>query len=87
MDFVAAVVADEQPFEVVEPGEGAFDDPAHLAEAGTVLRLATCDHRRDPADTEEATILVVVVATIGDNLSWSSAGPANGSPDGRNLVE
>ena len=28
MDFGAAVVADEQPSELVQPGEGALDDPA-----------------------------------------------------------
>ncbi len=28
VDLGAAVVADEQPFEVVQPGEGALDDPA-----------------------------------------------------------
>ena len=49
MDLVAAVVADEQPFEVVQPGEGALDDPADAAEAGAVLGLAAGDLRRDPA--------------------------------------
>jgi hypothetical protein len=28
VDLVAALVADEQSFEVAEPGEGALDDPA-----------------------------------------------------------
>ena len=45
MDLVAAVVADEQ-FEVVEPGEGAFDDPAVAAEAGSVIGLAAGDDQR-----------------------------------------
>lgn len=48
MDFVAAVVADEQPLEVVQPGEGALDDPAGAAEAGAVLGLAASDLRCDP---------------------------------------
>jgi hypothetical protein len=87
VDLVAAVVADEQSFEVVEPGEGAFDDPADLAEAGAVLCLATCDQGSDPAGAEEATVLVVVVAAIGDHAVWSPAGPADGAPDGRHLVE
>jgi hypothetical protein len=30
MDLVAAVVADEEPLEVVQPGVGALDDPAVL---------------------------------------------------------
>lgn len=49
MDFVAAVVADEQPLEVVQPGEGALDDPASSTEAGAVLGLAASDLWRDAA--------------------------------------
>jgi hypothetical protein len=48
VDLVAAVVADEQPLVVVEPSEGALDDPAGAAEAGAVLGLAACDLGRDP---------------------------------------
>ncbi len=33
MDLVTAVVADEQPLEVVQPGEGPLDHPADTAEA------------------------------------------------------
>ena len=43
MDLGAAVVADEQPFELVQPGEGALDDPAVAAEPGAVLGLAARD--------------------------------------------
>ncbi len=49
MDFVAAVVADEQALEVMEPGEGALDDPAGAAEPGAVLGLAARDLRSDPS--------------------------------------
>ena len=37
MDVVAAVGAKEQAASVVEPGEGAFDDPAVASEPGAVL--------------------------------------------------
>ena len=40
MDLVAAVVADEQSFELVKPGEGALDDPACASEPGAVFGLA-----------------------------------------------
>lgn len=33
VDLGAAVVADEQSFHPVEPGEGAFDDPAVAAQS------------------------------------------------------
>ena len=57
MDLGAAVVANEQPLEVLQPGEGTLDNPAS-AEAGAVLGLATGDlrcgagSRVDPAYTE-----------------------------------
>ena len=38
-----AVVADGEAAVAVEPGEGAFDDPAVAAEPGAVLRLAARD--------------------------------------------
>ena len=49
MDLGSAVVADEQSFEVVQPGEGGLDDPADAAETGAVLGLAASDLRLDPA--------------------------------------
>ena len=72
MNVVAAVVADEQPFELVQPGEGALDDPAVAAEPGTVFGLAFRDLWCDPALAELAAASVVVVAAIG--------GEANGPP-------
>lgn len=39
MDLVAAVGADEESASVVEPSEGALDDPALAAEPGAVLGL------------------------------------------------
>lgn len=47
MDVVAAVGADEESAAVVQPGEGAFDDPAVSAEAGAVFGLAAGDDRFD----------------------------------------
>jgi hypothetical protein len=49
VDLSAAVVADEKPLEVMQPGEGAFDDPAVAAETRTVLGLAARDLGSDPA--------------------------------------
>ena len=77
MDVVAAVVADEESFELVEPGEGAFDDPAVAAQAGAVFGLAAGDLRCDPALAELAAVLVVVVAAV----SRDSVGPAAWAAD------
>ena len=83
MDFVAAVVADEQSFEVVEPGEGALDDPAPPAEPGAVLGLAASDDGFDASFADEAAVLVVVIATVGDEFLGAKAGPTDDAAHGR----
>ena len=87
MDVVAAVGADEQSAAVVEPGEGAFDDPAVAAESGAVLGLAAGDHGLDAALPDEAAVLVVVVAAVGEQRPGSSSWPADAAADGRHPVE
>jgi hypothetical protein len=77
VNLVAAVVAEEESFVVVEPGEGALDDPADTAESGAVLGLATSDLRRDAAGTEFAAVLVVVVAAVGGDALGPSAWAAD----------
>ena len=77
MHVGAAVVADEQALELVQPGEGAFDDPAGAAEAGAVVCVAAGDLGRDRALPEQAAVLVVVVAAVGAQTRW----PASGAPD------
>ena len=87
MDVVAAVGADEEAAAVVEPGEGAFDDPAVTAEPGAVLGLAAGDDRFDPSLPDEAAVLVVVVAAVGEQRLGSSSWSADAAADGRDPVE
>ncbi len=87
MDVVAAVGSDQQSAAVVEPGEGALDDPAVAAEPGAVLALAASDHGLDAALPDEAAVLVVVVPAIGDQHPRSASGPADAATDGRHAVE
>ena len=87
MDVVVAVGADEQSAAVVEPGEGAFDDPAVAAEPGAVLALAASDQRLDAALPEQAAVFVVVVASVGDQRPRSASWPAGPAADGRHPVE
>ena len=85
MDFGAAVVADQQPLEVMEPGEGALDDPAVATEPGAVLALAAGDLGCNPPPTELATVLVVVVSAVGGETRGSlprAADPAAHGGDG-----
>ena len=87
MDVVAAVVADEQSFELVEPGEGALDDPAVAAQAGAVLGLASCDLWGDSALAELAAAAVVVVAAVGADTIGPAARPANLAAHRRDPVD
>ena len=77
MDLVAAVVADQQSLELVEPGEGALDDPAGVAESGAVLAVLAGDLRCDPSLTQFAAIGVGVVAAVGEQALGSSPRPAD----------
>ena len=87
MDLVAAVVADEQSFELVQPREGALDDPAAAAETGAVLGLAAGDLWLDPALAELAAMRGVVVAAVGGQAFRSPARPADLAAYGRDTVE
>jgi hypothetical protein len=87
VDVVAAVVADEQPFELVEPGESAFDDPAVAAEPGAVIGAAAGDLGCDAATAELATMALVVVAAVGAHPVRSSAWPADLAAHRRHTVD
>ena len=62
MDFVPAVGAQEQPAAVVQPGEGALDDPALSAESGAVPALSPGDYGLHAPLADESPVLVMVVA-------------------------
>jgi hypothetical protein len=87
VDLVAAIGADEQAAAVVEPSEGALDDPALPAKPGAVLAPAAGDHRLDPPASQEPSVLVVVVTAIGDDPLRTSSRPADPASDGRDEVE
>jgi hypothetical protein len=71
----------------VEPGEGAFDDPALPAEPGAVVGLAAGDHWFDPSFPDQASVLVVVVAAVGEQCLGTSSWSADAAADGRYPVE
>ena len=64
MDVGAAVGADLESATGVEPGEGAFDDPAFLSEPGAVRLVAAGDLRFDLASLELASSLLGVVGAV-----------------------
>ena len=87
MDLGSAVVAHEQALEVMQPGEGALDDPAHAPEPGAVLGLAASDHRLHALLADEPAVLVVVVAAVGDERIRAEARPADDAAHGWHFVE
>jgi hypothetical protein len=87
VDLGAAFVADEQPLELVQVGEGALDDPAVAAEPGAVLGLSARDQRLDAALADEAPVFVVVVAAVGDHRVGSPPRSATQTCDRRDRVE
>ena len=87
MDVVAAVGADQESATAVEPGEGALDDPALLSEAGSMFGLAARDDRLDAALPDEAAVLVVVVAAVGDQRPRTASRAPDPTTHGRHPVE
>jgi len=87
VDLVAAVVADEQSFGLVQPGEGALDDPAIAAQAGAVRGAATGDLGFDAAAAQFAPVLVVVVAAVSAQSLRPPARAADSAAYGRNPVK
>jgi hypothetical protein len=87
VDLVPAVVANEESLELVQPGEGALDDPAGAAEAGAVLGLAAGDLCSDPALAEFAAVSGVVVAAVGGQAFGPTARPADLAAHRRHTVD
>ena len=77
MDFRAAFVAGPQAPEIVQVREAALDDPALNAEVRAVLDAAARDDRLDPARPEQASVLVVVIAAVGQDEVGLLARPAD----------
>ena len=87
MDLGSAVVADEQSLELVQPGKGALDDPAHAAQPGAMLGLAAGDLRADPALAQLTPMRPMVVGAIGNDAVGTTARPAYLAAHGRHPLE
>ena len=80
-------VADVQTVELVQPSEGAFDDPAQAAESGAVLGLSTRDQRLDAKRSQLAAVEVMVVAAVSDQPLRPPPRPARPAPHGRDRLQ
>lgn len=65
VEIGASFVAGAEPLELVQPGEGALDDPADLAQSGAVGDASSGDQGFDAAFPQQAAVLVEVVAPVG----------------------
>ena len=82
-----ALVADPEPAQVVQPGEGALHDPAFFAEPGAVLGAASGDHGLHAAFPELAAVLVMVIAPVGEYPLGTLAGTPGLAGDGTDTVD
>ncbi len=82
MDLGPALVAGPQAAEVVQVREAAFDHPARGAQTGAMRGAAAGDDGLDAARPEQAPVLVVVIATVGENEIGLLAWPAGLAGDG-----
>lgn len=74
MEIGASLVAGAESFELVQPGEGALDHPAHLAQSGAVDDAAPGDQGFDAALAQQAAVLVEVIAPVGVQTPGFAAG-------------
>jgi hypothetical protein len=87
VDVVAAVGADQQSTVVVQPSEGAFNDPPLPAEPRTMAGPSAADDRLDTAFPEQSSVLVVVVAPVGEELAGASSRSADAAAHSRHAVD
>ena len=87
MGFMSAVGAEQQSAAVVQPGEGGLDDPAIASQPGAVCGLAARDYGFHSALPDEAPLLVVVVAAVGDDAVGAAPRPADATTNGWHPVK
>lgn len=86
MEVGPAFPSGPESFIGVQPGEAALHHPAVLAQPGAVGDASAGDARDDPAGAQEPPILVVVIATVGQQFPGFAPGSATKSADRRDGV-
>ena len=77
MDLGGAFVARPQAAEVVQVREAALDHPALAPEARAVSGASAGDPVGDPLRAQDAPVLVVVIAAVGDDQVGLLARPTD----------
>jgi len=87
VDVQAAFVADAQTAELVQPTEGAFDDPAEDAQSASVFGVALGNAWLDTNIAKRVAMLLAVVASIGVQFVKAIARRAGFAFDSRHVVD
>ncbi len=87
MEVGAYLVADPQSFELVQPGEGPLHHPAGPAQPRAVRDTSAGDLRCDAASPEDAPVLVVVVAAVGEQPPRPVTRPADQAADAGDRIQ
>ncbi len=87
MDVGAALVADGQAAEAVEPGQRALDDPAVPAEPVPALDTPPSNARFDVTPAAGPAAGRIIISLVGVQLIGSAAGSSGGTPDRRDGIE
>lgn len=69
----------------MKSGDRALDDPPVHSATGAVRDTASGDHRFDASGPDQAPVLVMLVAPVGQQHVWPSPWPADQTRDGREL--
>jgi hypothetical protein len=77
VDLGIALVAGSEAPEVVQVRKAALDDPALATEARAVCCATAGDDGRDAECSEQPTVLVVVIATVGQQPVGLLARPSD----------
>src|SRR3569833_2838646 len=87
MHIGSPVVAHTQASKLMQPGEGALDDPARHAEMAAMSGTTLSKLRMDATLPQDTTIALAIISTIGLHTAGVAQGPATPSSDGRNPIE
>ena len=87
MDVGAAFVADPQSAMLVQPGDGAFDDPTLLAETRAVLGTLLGDQRPYLSPPQVVARGLPLVAAVADDAGGAPFRPAAFAAHGRDRLD
>jgi len=87
VDVEASFPADGEAPELVEQGEGLFDDVPHLADAFDSLRSASGDDRFGLAFAALGPERGAVIPLVGQHHAEAAAGPARNARDRWDTVQ